>query len=241
MKNFQNTFNQGRGGDSRKRDFKRGGQERRQFGDRERPQMHEAICADCGKKCEVPFKPTGDKPVYCSECFSNHRESPVSNRSERRDHERPRFQDKRMFDAVCDKCGKRFELPFRPTGDKPVYCNECFGRGGSSLEKNNSKPVDQYKEQFNMLNAKLDRIIKALTPVVPVKEEKKEVTTEKKKAVVKKKEVKKAKKEVIVEKKKAVVKKKKEVIKKNEKAKKSKKPADKKPKPKVKPKKGKKK
>lgn len=35
----------------------------------ERP-MHKAVCADCGNDCEVPFKPSGDRPVYCKECFS---------------------------------------------------------------------------------------------------------------------------------------------------------------------------
>ena len=29
-----------------------------------------AICSQCHKECEVPFKPTGDRPVYCSDCFS---------------------------------------------------------------------------------------------------------------------------------------------------------------------------
>ena len=33
-------------------------------------QYHRAICADCKKECEVPFRPTGDRPVYCKECFS---------------------------------------------------------------------------------------------------------------------------------------------------------------------------
>ena len=32
--------------------------------------MHKAICADCKKECEVPFRPSGDRPVYCQECFS---------------------------------------------------------------------------------------------------------------------------------------------------------------------------
>ena len=31
--------------------------------------MHEATCDKCGNKCEVPFKPTSGKPVYCSDCF----------------------------------------------------------------------------------------------------------------------------------------------------------------------------
>ena len=147
MKNFGNKFNREKGNDSRERDFRREGHGKRQFGnrDRERPQMHEAICSDCGKKCEVPFKPTGDKPVYCSQCFSKHRGSSISNSSGRRGYGRPRFQDK-------------------------------------------DRIVNQYKEQFDMLNAKLDRIIKALTPVVPVKEEKKEVIVKKKERVVEKKE-----------------------------------------------------
>ena len=32
--------------------------------------LHKAICADCRKECEVPFKPSGERPVYCKECFS---------------------------------------------------------------------------------------------------------------------------------------------------------------------------
>lgn len=37
--------------------------------------MHKAICADCRKECEVPFKPAGDRPVYCKECFAKRRNS----------------------------------------------------------------------------------------------------------------------------------------------------------------------
>ena len=32
--------------------------------------LHKAICADCSKECEVPFKPSGDRPVYCKDCFA---------------------------------------------------------------------------------------------------------------------------------------------------------------------------
>ena len=41
-----------------------------------RPQreMFTAICADCGKETQVPFQPRGDKPVYCRDCFANHRQ-----------------------------------------------------------------------------------------------------------------------------------------------------------------------
>ena len=36
-------------------------------------EMHEVTCADCGKKTEVPFKPDGDRPVYCRECYQKHK------------------------------------------------------------------------------------------------------------------------------------------------------------------------
>lgn len=36
-------------------------------------EMHKAICADCKKECEVPFKPTEGKPVYCRDCFAKHK------------------------------------------------------------------------------------------------------------------------------------------------------------------------
>lgn len=28
-----------------------------------------AVCSECGKETQVPFKPTAGKPVYCRECF----------------------------------------------------------------------------------------------------------------------------------------------------------------------------
>lgn len=31
--------------------------------------MHQAVCDQCGKPCEVPFRPTDGKPVYCNVCF----------------------------------------------------------------------------------------------------------------------------------------------------------------------------
>ncbi len=38
-------------------------------------QMYDAVCADCGSACQVPFLPTQDRPVYCSDCFSKHKPS----------------------------------------------------------------------------------------------------------------------------------------------------------------------
>jgi CxxC-x17-CxxC domain-containing protein len=68
------------------RDFKR-----RDF---DRPQtMFKTICSDCGKECEVPFKPNGSKPVFCRDCFQGKRtfEGPRENNFPPR---RPNFDDR---------------------------------------------------------------------------------------------------------------------------------------------------
>ncbi len=41
--------------------------------DRGPKEMHKAVCSECGKECEVPFKPSGDRPVYCRDCFMKKR------------------------------------------------------------------------------------------------------------------------------------------------------------------------
>ena len=39
-------------------------------------EMHPATCAQCGTQTQVPFLPRGDRPVYCSDCFSKQPASP---------------------------------------------------------------------------------------------------------------------------------------------------------------------
>ena len=96
--------------------------------------MFKATCSDCGKACEVPFKPTEGKPVRCQDCFRKNKPQRSfggrdggNNRrfggnNNRFGNDRPR----EMHKATCSDCGKECELPFKPTGDKPVRCRECF-------------------------------------------------------------------------------------------------------------------
>ena len=111
-------------------------------GDRE---MHDATCGDCGKQCQVPFEPRQDKPVYCNECFPNHKPQNRGGSGGGRFGGRGgsgggRFGGRggsggrggfnrgprEMHKATCGDCGKDCEVPFEPRQDKPVYCNECF-------------------------------------------------------------------------------------------------------------------
>jgi CxxC-x17-CxxC domain-containing protein len=89
-------------------------------------QMHTAVCAQCGKDCQVPFRPREDKPVYCSDCFEQKGGRDARNGGQ-----------------------NRFDRP---------QANEN-NRQASMVNQNN------YKQDFEMLNAKLEKILRILTPV----------------------------------------------------------------------------
>ncbi len=138
-------------------------------------EMYPATCSKCGKSCQVPFRPTGSKPVFCNDCFKLEGNSQPK-RSENGGN-RPNYSDRQMFDAVCDNCGNTCQVPFQPRGDKPVFCSNCFEKKqnqNKDARKPQSQPSErpQYKEQLDALNVKLDKILALLTPVpsTPVSE-----------------------------------------------------------------------
>jgi len=107
--------------------------------------------------------------------------------------------DRQMFSAVCDKCGQDCQVPFQPTGEKPVYCSNCFektsGRdggnrdfGGSNrrFEARDTKDYNQdnTRSEIEILNKKMDKIIELLTA-----QKSTPVVTETKKKVKKAKKV----------------------------------------------------
>jgi len=59
-------------------------------------QMHSVVCDKCGESCEVPFKPTEGKPVYCNNCFKKN-----DNFSSRRSNE-----SKNDLDQINEKLDK---------------------------------------------------------------------------------------------------------------------------------------
>lgn len=154
------------------------GFERRGFNDRSSRgpvEMHQAVCSKCGKDCELPFRPTNDRPVFCSSCFENNRTS---------DSGSSNFDEREMFTATCADCGSSCQVPFRPTSGKPVFCSNCFGDKKEGGKSN--------KEQFEQLNSKLDKILTMLTPktvaqAIVEEVEEQPVETEKKVKIAKKK------------------------------------------------------
>lgn len=124
MKNF-NQGSRGRFGADRGGRSRFGGG--RSGGDRGPVTMHQAICSKCGKECEVPFRPTGDKPIYCNDCFGSNRD-----------------RDSRG--------GDRFSR--RDFGSRlPMRSNFSENRGGGN---------DEVKKQLEFLGLKIDRLTKVV-------------------------------------------------------------------------------
>jgi CxxC-x17-CxxC domain-containing protein len=135
-------------------------------GNRGPAEMFNAVCDSCGNDCQVPFRPTNGKPVYCSNCFQNQREGSSESRNyENRSSEKSRSsEDHQMFDAICDECGNKCQVPFQPRGDKPIYCSNCFGEKKGAGSSDSGRSHSDYSEQLTALNGKLDQIIKLLSP-----------------------------------------------------------------------------
>lgn len=79
-------------------------------------------CAGCGAEItELPFEPSGDRPIYCRPCHQNMRQ----NRDSRDQDRRPRQMYQGNWE--CSGCGAEIkELPFEPNGTQPIYCRDCY-------------------------------------------------------------------------------------------------------------------
>lgn len=83
-------------------------------------------CAECGTAItQLPFQPSGDKPVYCSNCLRAKRQDGRGGGNRGGGMSRGPRQ---MYDVnlECAQCGTKItQLPFQPSGDRPVYCFDC--------------------------------------------------------------------------------------------------------------------
>ncbi|HUS90042.1 MAG TPA: zinc-ribbon domain containing protein [Desulfosporosinus sp.] len=84
-------------------------------------------CRDCGQEflfsaSEQEFfaeKGFTNEPGRCPQC----RAAKKAQTGGGYNNNRP---EREMFPATCATCGKETTVPFRPSGEKPVYCRECF-------------------------------------------------------------------------------------------------------------------
>jgi CxxC-x17-CxxC domain-containing protein len=75
--------------------------------------VHETVCDKCGVKCDVPFKPTNNKPIYCRSCYrqinsgssvssDRNNDRPNSSKSEFREPRSNSFENMALLDAQAD-------------------------------------------------------------------------------------------------------------------------------------------
>lgn len=110
--------------------------------------MHPAVCSDCGDNCEVPFRPTGERPIFCGKCFGAKKGDFDGSRAPKRDFDRP---------APRPSYGE--DRPARPSA--PAADNGAMTR------------------ELQNVNGKLDQLIRAVETLAsalnPKKESKKAV------------------------------------------------------------------
>lgn len=81
-------------------------------------------CRDCGS--EFTFT-AGEQEFYASRGFTNEpSRCPECRRSRKNQRGDSQGQPREMFEAVCAQCGQIAMVPFRPNGDRPVYCKDCY-------------------------------------------------------------------------------------------------------------------
>jgi CxxC-x17-CxxC domain-containing protein len=84
-------------------------------------------CVDCGH--EFTFT-AGEQEFYASKGYTNEpRRCPRcrgARKSQQRDSRDSYGSAREMHPAVCAECGRNTMVPFRPNGQKPVYCSDCF-------------------------------------------------------------------------------------------------------------------
>ncbi len=95
------------------------------------------VCADCGQEflfsaAEQEFyaqKGFSNPPRRCKSCRTlakQAREGGGGGGGGMRTHSEG--SSRPMYDVVCDQCGVTTQVPFKPTGGRPVYCRDCFRR-----------------------------------------------------------------------------------------------------------------
>ena len=81
-------------------------------------------CRDCGR--DFVFT-AGEQEFFAQRGFENEpSRCPECRRARKASIGRGVGGPRQLFEATCSACGKVAMVPFQPSGDKPVYCSECF-------------------------------------------------------------------------------------------------------------------
>jgi CxxC-x17-CxxC domain-containing protein len=80
-------------------------------------------CKDCGGSFIFSVR---DQQFYAEKGFENEPQRCRDCRGARKTQRPALGATREMFEAVCAQCGVNTTVPFKPRGDRPVYCRTCF-------------------------------------------------------------------------------------------------------------------
>ncbi|WP_027355380.1 zinc-ribbon domain containing protein [Desulfofundulus thermocisternus] len=82
-------------------------------------------CRDCG--ADFVFT-AGEQAFYAEKGLLNEPTRCRDCRRRRKQHNNAGAagMDRQMYDTFCSSCGAPTQVPFKPTGRKPIYCRECM-------------------------------------------------------------------------------------------------------------------
>ena len=90
-------------------------------------------CVECGA---IFVFTVGEQEFFESKGYTNEPKRCPICRQARRYQQRGFIQGEReLHPIVCAECGSEAQVPFRPRGDRPVYCNDCFSRMKDTLPR----------------------------------------------------------------------------------------------------------
>lgn len=85
-------------------------------------QDKDLACKECGQQFTFT---AGEQEFYASKGFENEPSRCPSCRAARK-QQGGRGGERQMYTVTCSECGQETQVPFNPTGDRPVYCRDCF-------------------------------------------------------------------------------------------------------------------
>lgn len=81
-------------------------------------------CKECGQ--EFIFT-AGEQEFYASKGFENEPgRCQACRNAKKQQRNNGGRRERQMYTAVCNECGVETMVPFQPSGEKPVYCRDCF-------------------------------------------------------------------------------------------------------------------
>jgi len=81
------------------------------------------VCKDCGK--EFIFS-AAEQEFYAEKGFQNEPARCPECRRKRKQQVSEKSGERQFYTVTCSACGKETQVPFKPTGVRPVYCRECY-------------------------------------------------------------------------------------------------------------------